>query len=91
MRRLFCCIWIGLVLFSWNPAYAETLSKLPNHVYIATFNVYILGAVDDKYKDIEDWNAVVSDVIPERIANLAKVIATGGFHIVAIQEVRSVS
>ena len=82
MKRLVSFILVGLAIFSWLPAHGDTLVKAPNHVYI-------LGAVDDKYKDIEDWNAQVDDTIPERIANLANVIAVGGFHLVAIQEVRS--
>ncbi len=89
MKRLFTFILATLIMFSWLPAYGDTLTKAPNHLYIATFNVYILGAVDDKYKDIEDLETNVDNTIPERIANIARVIAVGGFHIVAIQEVHA--
>lgn len=88
MKRTFSYVLVWLFLSSL-PAYGDTLSKTPNHTYIATFNVYKLGAVDDKYKDIESWNDNVDTTIPDRIANTAKVIAVGGFHLVAIQEVRS--
>jgi len=89
MIRLFSYIWVVLILLSGPPAYADTLHKTPNHVYIATFNVYKLGAVAVKYRDIEDWNADLDGTIPKRILNLAEVIAVGGFHILAIQEVHS--
>lgn len=68
---------------------ADTLSRSHNHLYVATFNVYILGKVADKYKTIEHWDEPVDDSLPERIVNLAAIIATGGFHLVAIQEVHS--
>ncbi len=89
MNKVFPWMVIGLVVSSVLPAFGQTLTKTPNHVYIATFNVYVLGALDAKYEDIVDWDPVLDDSIPERISNLANVIAVGGFHLVAIQEVRS--
>ena len=72
-----------------SPVHSENLSKLNNHVYISTFNVYKLGAVDDRYRNITTWNENLDANIPQRINNLANVIAVGGFHLVAIQEVQS--
>jgi len=89
MNIRFLAFGLGLFFFLSLPASADTLNKAPNHIYISTFNVYKLGAVDDRYKDIETWDADLDETIPERIENLAKVIAVGGFHLVAIQEVRS--
>jgi endonuclease/exonuclease/phosphatase family metal-dependent hydrolase len=88
MKRIIICFIVLSWMFSIS-ATADTLSKSPNHVYIASFNTYLLGTIEDKYKDIKDWKTPVDDTIPQRIADLAKVIAVGGFHIVAIQEVRS--
>lgn len=89
MKRLCSFIVLVWVLLQGLPAYGDALVKSPNHVYLATFNVYKLGAVADKYREIKDWNAEPEAAIPQRISNLASVIAVGGFHIVAIQEVRS--
>ena len=89
MNNRFSALALALFLLFSLPASADTLNKAPNHIYIATFNVYKLGAVDDRYKDIETWDAVLDETIPDRINNLANVIAVGGFHLVAIQEVRS--
>jgi len=90
MKKILAIMSIFLAFITWLPAYGDRLTKTPNHVYVATFNVFKLGAVDAKYKQIEDWDTDVDDdYIPERIANLAKVIAVGGFHLVSIQEVRS--
>jgi len=89
VRKLFVFVGIWLALLSWIPAFGDTLKKSPNHVYIATFNVYILGGVDTKYNNITEWGADVDDTIPERITNLANVIAVGGFHIAAIQELQA--
>ncbi len=90
MKRLFAFTYILLALITCFSVYGDSLTKTPNHVYIATFNVFKLGAVDDKYKDIEGYDSgAVDNIIPERIENLASVIAVGGFHLVTIQEVRS--
>jgi endonuclease/exonuclease/phosphatase family metal-dependent hydrolase len=80
---------LSLILFRCFSVYADTLNKANNHVYIASFNVYKLGGVAIKYKEIDDWEVEVDSSIPTRIANLADVIAVGGFHIVALQEVQS--
>ena len=80
MKKVFPWMVIGLVVSSVLPAFGQTLTKTPNHVYIATFNVYVLGALDAKYEDIVDWDPVLDDSIPERISNLANVIAVGGYN-----------
>ncbi len=90
MKRLFSLLCILTLLITCFSAYADRITKTPNHVYIATFNVFKLGAVDEKYKNIDDdGSGYTDDTIPQRIENLASVIAVGGFHLVAIQEVRT--
>ena len=79
MKRSILIFISLLCILSWSSADADTLNKSPNHVYIATFNIYIFGNIESKYKDIDDWNATIDDSIPDRIANLARVIAVGGF------------
>lgn len=63
----------------------DKITKEPGFLYLATFNVYKLGAVDDRYDNVDNLN----QIIPERIENLARVLAVGGFDIVALQEVHS--
>ncbi|MHC4444592.1 MAG: exonuclease/endonuclease/phosphatase family protein [Planctomycetota bacterium] len=82
--------YIIVIVLGWvfsQTSFAETLVKESNHVYICTFNVYKLGSVDPKYDSLEGDGDVEEDVIPERIKNLANVLAVGRFDLVALQEV----
>lgn len=63
-------------------AYAGKLVKEDGYLYVATFNVFKLGAVAPKYKD-----NISSENIPNRILNLANVLAVGDFDLIALQEV----
>lgn len=75
------------------PLFADQLQKEPNHIYICTFNVYKLGSVDVKYTSLEEDGDEDNDsppvnfAIPERIQNLANVLAVGRFDMVVFQEV----
>lgn len=55
-------------------------------VHIATFNVFKLGGVDGKYDRLRRGQPV-ADEIPERIKNVAKLIAFGRFDLITLQEV----
>jgi len=70
-------------------AHSDTLTKKPNNLYLATFNVYIFGALSDKYQGELDWTSAPTGPVPLRIKHLANVIAVGGFDLIALQEVKS--
>ena len=72
----------------WSPriATAEAITKGPNELLICTFNVYKLGSVADKYVALEEDAEPASD-LPERIQNLANVLAVGPFDLIVLQEV----
>ena len=58
----------------------------PGTLHIATFNVFRLGNLAKEYTDhIED--GIDTGVIPERVKNLARILAAGRFDLVAFQEV----
>ena len=64
--------------------------KEPGFVYIASFNVYALGGIEDRYTSLEGAGAPelpLSSAIPDRIRNVARVIAVGEFDLVVLQEV----
>jgi endonuclease/exonuclease/phosphatase family metal-dependent hydrolase len=85
-RRLLAILLTGLVLaFAYEANAQDKITKEPGYLYLATFNVYKLGAVDGRYKDVDDLDSS----IPLRIKNLARVLAVGEFDIVALQEVHS--
>ena len=80
---------IFILMSSQVTADNDRLQKEPDHLYICTFNVYILGNVEAKYTDYESIGDEVIDpnVVPQRIKNLANVLAVGNFDLVCIQEV----
>lgn len=63
-----------------------TSSVPADELTVCTFNVYKLGAVDEKYDDV--W-AGMDEEIPERIQNLAAVLAEEEFDLISLQEVYS--
>lgn len=75
-----------LVIIFWivysSQVAAEKLQKKDGYLYIATFNVFKLGAVDLKYTSGSN-----SEIIPARIQNIANVLAVGDFDLIALQEV----
>ena len=87
MRRSLIVVVSLLVLVFSGKARPETLNKAPDHVYICTFNVYKLGSVADKYLSLEEEFDVPTGGIPDRIKNLASVLAVGRFDMVVLQEV----
>ncbi|OCQ17940.1 hypothetical protein A7985_25015 [Pseudoalteromonas luteoviolacea] len=75
-----------ILLITSYIASADKLSKEEGYVYIATFNVYKLGAGAEKYK-AEKIPEELKGKIPKRINNIADVLAVGEFELVALQEV----
>jgi hypothetical protein len=67
----------------------DKLIKDNDFLYIATFNVYKLGGVDSKYTSLEeDISPIeVNGATPQRIKNIANILAVGEFDLVALQEV----
>lgn len=89
-------LWVILALVLTLPSCShadDLLEKEPNHIYICTFNVYKLGSVDEKYTSLEEEGDEDNDAspttfgIPQRIRNLAEVLAIGRFDLVVFQEV----
>ena len=80
MRSAHAVVQVPQVLAS------SKLTKEPEFIYIASFNVYNLGAVESRYKDV---NQTLDNRIPVRIENLARVLAIGDFDIIVLQEVIS--
>lgn len=81
MRSFLACAF--LVLFSLQAsAEVDCPSHGKDEIIVATFNVYKLGSVADKYKRND-----VGAEVPERIGNLAQVLAAGKFDLIALQEV----
>ncbi|MEP0174598.1 MAG: hypothetical protein ABJH28_08440 [Paraglaciecola sp.] len=79
MKRIFV---LAFLVFFTSFTSAEKLNKEEGYLYIATFNVFKLGAVASKYTD-----SISTEQIPERITNLANVLAVGDFDLIALQEV----
>jgi hypothetical protein len=93
MKRRSILISICFVAMALVPAsrVASQLQKVPDHIYICTFNVYKLGSVDHKYtsfeEDGDEEGGSPTFSIPDRIKNLANVLAAGPFDLVVFQEV----
>lgn len=92
MSRWVIILVLGLTQVSCAHA-NNLLEKEPNHIYICTFNVYKLGSVNEKYTSLEEEGDEDNDAppatfaIPQRIQNLARVLAVGRFDLVVFQEV----
>ena len=76
---------ITLALLHTTVLASSKIEKAPGFIYIASFNVYRLGAVESRYKTVSELN----NEIPTRIKNIARVLAVGDFDIIALQEVRA--
>ena len=82
-----------LGLIGTSLAADDCLEKDPNCVYICSFNVYKLGAIEAKYTSIEDetepgdGTPTPAFAIPQRVQNLANVLAVGKFDLIVFQEV----
>ena len=69
-------------------ANGDKIQKTPDHVYICSFNVYVFGNIESKYTDYESSEIVGDDNdIPNRIKNIANVLAVGEFDLICIQEI----
>ena len=86
MKTIIKLVSLLILLISSCLASADKLSKDEDYLYIATFNVFKLGAVAEKYK-AENISEELKDKIPKRIDNIADVLAVGEFELVALQEV----
>ena len=91
LTRILCVLTIGVfgTIFP-HVASSDRLEKQPGFLYLASFNVYKLGGVEPRYKrlkGIENPDLPPPDHIPDRIRNLARVLAVGDFDLVALQEV----
>ena len=84
MRKV---LFLAAIVFPLT-AHAEIScpSPQPGTNHIATFNVYRLGNIADRYTDDEGADADTGS-IPDREKNLANVLAVGQFDLVAFQEV----
>ena len=92
LARTLHSLVLGFIVVLAVPASAsDKIEKEPGFLYIASFNVFTLGAVEKRYRDITDDSDLheLDRHLPKRTSNLAHVLAVGGFDIVAIQEVRS--
>ena len=89
MRKSQTLSALTIVLYAASWTWADSLNKEPDHVYICTFNVYKLGAVASKYRSAEEEIEGEPAHIPERISNLAKVLAVGRFDLIVLQEVKA--
>ena len=91
LTRICCSMAIGLAtaLASYASA-SDKLAKQPGFVYVASFNVFKLGGVEQRYKrlkGIDDVALPLDEKIPDRIRNIARVLAVGDFDLVTLQEV----
>lgn len=82
-------ILVGALLIGRTALAHYTFQKSPDHLYVCTFNVYMLGSIEQKYRELdqEDGDNEPGSAIPERIKNLAKVLATADFDMIVLQEV----
>ena len=79
-------IVITLAFLHVPQAFASSkIEKAPGFIYIASFNVFRLGAIENRYDTVSELN----DQIPTRIKNIARVLAVGDFDIIVLQEVRT--
>lgn len=77
--------WLVLLSF-----FVGVLSSVTHggEIAICTFNVYKLGAVDDKYLDL-NGDYLGDEEIPERVQNLANVLVEEELDIIVLQEVHA--
>ena len=91
--RIPYAIAIALVtIWVTNATASDRLAKQPGFLYVASFNVYKLGGVKERYtnlKDVENPELPLGGNIPKRIRNVARVLSFGDFDLVALQEVRA--
>lgn len=75
---------------SVKEARADGACKQAGHVHIASFNVYKLGGIEKRYTKLENGpQKVPRGTVPQRIRNVASVLAVGNFDLVALQEVHA--
>ena len=88
--RALSALALALILLVLPASASGKLTKDPGFIYIASFNVFAFGNVDKRYRNIvHDTDLEKLDGrIPNRISNIAEVLAFGGFDIVSIQELK---
>ena len=82
------------VFFFCITSFCQLPKSDSSHITICSFNVYLLGGVSPKYKEInqqhKDPNYTRSDssfTIPDRISNCADLLSRGNFDLMVLQEV----
>lgn len=92
MKKYGFVIWLMVAFTAYaqdNQVTTDTLiDKEANSIYIASYNVYKLGDIAQKYKDIDDGITPQSYDIADRVMNSAKLLAGGDFDIITLQEVK---
>lgn len=86
MKKL--TVYQALIIFAflYNTANCQ-LKKESDAAYLATYNVFKFGAIDSKYKAIQNGLTPKSK-IPKRVKNSAAVLAKGDFDLITLQEVK---
>ncbi len=87
----FTVLVIGIV--SHSGLNAQVVKSRKTYLNICSFNVYLLGAVADRYKEIDDaaddsdfQRSDSSYFIPKRVYNCAEVLSKGHFELIVFQE-----
>ena len=90
LARILCALVSSLIVIALPATASDMLKREPDFVYIASFNVRMLGNVEKRYRSVvKDTDLQELDgTIPRRISNLANILAFGRFDLVAIQEVK---
>lgn len=81
-----CALILFGALFASTAFANYTFHKEANHVYLCTFNVFRLGDIEPEYDRLNEDDGE-PHVIPGRIKNLARVIASADFDLIVLQEV----
>jgi endonuclease/exonuclease/phosphatase family metal-dependent hydrolase len=81
-----CALFLFAVLFVGTAFANYTFQKEANHVYLCTFNVFRLGDIEPEYDRLDEDDGE-PHVVPDRIKNLARVLASADFDLIVLQEV----
>ena len=90
-RRIVAALALGLVAAVFaEAARGDDACKQVGHVHIASFNVYQLGGIEERYTELKEQpEQVPKGGVPQRIRNVAGVLAVGNFDLVVLQEVHA--
>ena len=85
---VWCLLWSLSCICQDSLSTGIIIDKDENSIYIASYNVYKLGDIAQKYKDIDDGLTPHSYDIADRVKNSANLLAAGDFDIITLQEVK---